>query len=289
MALGLLIVVVLIFALRGAFAGLSGVIGKLLGIALGYIAAWQYRAPLAVWVQQQTQLSLPKTVIEIGCGLLLFITTLFVVSKLIAALFTLLAKHIPFTRMLTDKEAVSGKIAGAMVNGSLAGIVFLLGLYVFGKFYSGADHSEPVQQLANRLGDSVYRLTSETSNLSFSSITNVMTQSQAVATNSQENSTSSTQSVKTLRGTATITSSDDPGKTLSIETFSEVIEEIQNSEPGAVQDLLNSDNMQAIIQNPKLRKTALEQLKNNPDQLQELLNNPQISDLINRLQPSGTQ
>lgn len=109
MASGILITVVLIFAMRGLFLGFSGVIGRLVGFGLGYYVAYSYRAQLAQFVSNSTEISLPAIVIQMMSGLALFLATLFISGLLISALFKLIGKVIPGFKAIMDKESLGGK------------------------------------------------------------------------------------------------------------------------------------------------------------------------------------
>ncbi len=283
MASGILITAVLIFAVRGMFLGFSGVIGRLLGFAAGYFVAYSYRVEVAEFITQNTSISLPAIALQMMSGLGLFIVTMFVTGLLVSAIFKLLGSTIPLFKAIVDNDSLGGKVAGASLNGAIAAAIVLLGIWGFGQATNQPPSNDPLYQIANQFGDKVYGLIADGEDFNLQGFSHSF--SQTISNGQVTSSTSSTTSYSNT-GTAVISNG---GKTLSIESVREVLEQAnQHSGDLDTAQLLNNPQLQNLINNPELRDMALKQLENNPEQLQDIqqqiMNNPQLLELMQRLQ-----
>ena len=304
MAGSLLLVVILIFALRGFFLSVTGVIGRLLGFILGYFIAYQFRGSLATVLSTQLGLELPAMVLQMISGLILFISVVFLTGLVVNAAFKTLGTIIPPLKAVTDKDSTTGKIIGAGLNGSLAAVIGLLLIWGIDQFRQNTP-DEFTHNLAWSLGNSIFgeidpqnwniqkltQFSSSVNGSTISTMTQVISQSSSSGSSSSMGSNTLTTSGKTYStGTATITSANDPAHSLSIETSREVIEQVLENNPQATEQLLQSQEVKAILDNPQLRDQAMQEIQNNlssgeiaPEQIQQFLNNPQLRQLMEQL------
>ena len=281
MASGILITAVLIFALRGMSLGFSGVIGRLLGFPLGYLAAYNYRAQLAEFITLNTGISLPSIALQTMSGLGLFIVTMFITGLVVSTLFKLLGTVIPIFKAIADNNSVGGKVAGATLNGAIAAAIVLLGIWGFGQVTHQQDSNDPLQQIANQFGDKVFGMIANSDDLNAQRFSQSFSQT---TSNGQVISSSSTRYSNI--GSAVIT---DGSKTFSIDSVREMLQQAgQNANGINTTEPVNSPQLQNLINNPELRDIVLQQLKNSPEQLQniqqQLIDNPQLLELMQRLQ-----
>lgn len=281
MASGILITAVLIFALRGMSLGFSGVIGRLLGFPLGYLAAYNYRAQLAEFITLNTGISLPSIALQMMSGLGLFIVTMFITGLVVSALFKLLGTVIPIFKAIADNNSVGGKVAGATLNGAIATAIVLLGIWGFGQVTHQQDSNDPLQQIANQFGDKVFGMIANGDDLNAQRFS----QSFSQTTSNGQVISSSSASYSNI-GSAVIT---DGSKIFSIDSVREMLQQAgQNANGINTAEPVNNPQLQNLINNPELRDMVLQQLKNSPEQLQniqqQLINNPQLLELMQRLQ-----
>ena len=281
MASGILITAVLIFALRGMSLGFSGVIGRLLGFPLGYLAAYNYRAQLAEFITLNTGISLPSIALQTMSGLGLFIVTMFITGLVVSTLFKLLGTVIPIFKAIADNNSIGGKVAGATLNGAIAAAIVLLGIWGFGQVTHQQDSNDPLQQIANQFGDKVFGMIANSDDLNAQRFSQSFSQT---TSNGQVISSSSTRYSNI--GSAVIT---DGSKTFSIDSVREMLQQAgQNANGINTTEPVNSPQLQNLINNPELRDIVLQQLKNSPEQLQniqqQLIDNPQLLELMQRLQ-----
>lgn len=266
MASSILIIAVLLFALRGLLLGFSGVIGRLLGFALGYLVADHYRDPLADFISLNTSIGLPAVALQIISGLGLFIVTLFFTGLIVAMLFKLLGRVIPIFKMIADNHSIGGKIAGATLNGAIATAVVLLGLWGFGKVTQQQDPDDRLQHIANQFGDKVFGIIADNNDFNVEHFSQSFSQ-----TTSNGQVTRSTSAGYSSFGSTDTNSS-------SRTNIDSVIELLQQYNQNG-----NGINTAELLNNPQLQE-----LINNPEQLQhiqqQIINNPQLQELMQRLQ-----
>jgi uncharacterized membrane protein required for colicin V production len=283
MASGLLITAVLFFAVRGMFLGISGVIGRLAGFALGYVVAYRFRHQLAAFVSQNTGINLPDVALQMMSGLVLFVSTMFITGLLVNGLFKLLGKSIPGFDAMADRNSIGSKVAGATANGCIAAAIVLMGIWGYGKVTGSQQPEDRLQQFANRFGDQVFTAVSDNTDLDldidFQSFSSTSTSSVQRTVNQQTNT------VSTTTGSAYIVSSSNPEKSLSIETVRQAIEQKTGLKADASGNYSN-EQLQSLANNPELRDMAMRQLQDNPEQLQQLLNNPKLMEFLEQFNTS---
>lgn len=271
MATGLFIVVVLIFILRGIFLGLSGVIGRLLGFVLAYYFAYNYRGHAVNFIEQQAAINLAPMILEVICGVAIFISTLLITGLLVAFAFKLLASIIPAFKQLADSKSSTAMVAGAVVNGSLGAAIVLMVMWGIGLANNKAGDDSALQRVANQFGNKVFAFVTDNTDI------NIQTSSYSQSTKTY-NSTKQTRTT----GTAIITSSNNPEKSLSIETFEQMATDTTANQGNDfdLTTLLANEKVQSLLNNPELRNTLMQQLQNNPEKVQQLLDNPQLQELL---------
>ncbi|ARN74642.1 hypothetical protein [Oceanicoccus sagamiensis] len=284
MAEGILITAVLIFAVRGMFLGFSGVIGRLLGFALGYFVAYSYREQLALFISQNTTINLPPVALQMMSGLGLFIATMLVTGLAVSTIFKLLGHIIPLFKTIVDNDSLGGRVAGATLNGAIAAAIVLLGMWGVGQFTQKTDPNDPLQKIANQFGDTVFGAISDNGDFNIQGFSKSF--SQTISNGQIISTTSTSTSYTNTGGTATI---GNLSNSLSIDTVREVLEQAGNGNTTIdTSALLNNPQLQNMINNPEFRDMAVQQMENNPDQLQaiqqQIMNNPQLRELMQQLQ-----
>ncbi len=314
MATSLLTVLVLIFCLRGLFLGLNGVIGRIVGIVLGYYLAYSYRDQLAGVLRNNLELDIPIVGFQVISGLLIFVVTLFVTGLVVNLALSMLGGLIPPLRTLTDKDNMSSKVAGAIVNGCLGVAIGLLAIWGYGMLSGKPLKGDLVTDTANRFGNFIFSTIESSGSFSLNnfslnplslnnlslnnvsqhnpgqsgstptiSLSQLQSLSQLLNTNklqttdSESGSESNTRPAPTSssRGTAVIVSASDPTRRLSIETVRDIIEDKLETN-----DQLAPSELQQLIANPEASQQALQQMQNSPQQVQAILNNPQLRELM---------
>jgi hypothetical protein len=286
MASGLLITAVLVFAVRGMFLGLTGVIGRFIGFILAYIAAYSFRHQLAAFVSTNTSITLPTTILEVICGIALFVVTMFITGLIIKAAFKLIGKVIPGFTAIADQDSWGGKITGATLNGLIGAAIVLIGIWGYGKVTGKIDPNDELQQFANSFGDKAFNFVSDNTDLSIQSFSSSSFSSSSITTSSKPTSSRPSKSVSTSNGSATIVSSSNPEKSLSIESIRQIIEEVQPSEDGSGVSF-SSSQIQGLLENSEIRDQALQMLQDNPEQLEKVMNNPKLMELLEKFQTSA--
>lgn len=290
MASGILITAVLVFAVRGMFLGFTGVVGKLIGFLLAYIIAFSFRNQLAVFISENTSISLPVTALQIAAGLVLFFGTLFLTGFLISMLFKSLGKVIPGFNKLVDKDSLGGKITGATLNGLIGAAIVLIGIWGYGKFANTSNPDDKLQNIANRFGDTLFSVVKNNADIGIQSFSSYSSSSYSLSTQSTStdaNTDKKKSSVTTSTGSAFIVSSSNPEKTISIENIQEIIESSGIELDTNSVDINNEENMQNLLNNPEIRDKALQYLQDNPQKIQEVLSNPQLKQLLETLSSSN--
>jgi uncharacterized membrane protein required for colicin V production len=295
MASSVLMIAVIVFAIRGFFLGFVGVIGKAIGLVLGYVLAISYRSDAAIWVSSNTSISsinLPSMIIEIGCGAALFFAALFTTGFVVSACAGLLKKMIPPLEPILNKDSTAGRTTGAISNALLGAAIVLIGIWIYAMMGKGTVEPPLLQQVANTFGNHFFKVVKQNSSLSlpnFNSPTpapKVYTASPAALAPNTETTTKTT--TGTTTGTAVIVSEANPDKKFSIESSYQQILETQGSAEGNdLSSMLGNEQLQALLNNPQVRQFAMEQIKSgagpvneisektglSPEQLQQLLEN----------------
>lgn len=267
MASSILFGVAFAFAVRGLQLGLVGVISRSSGVLLGYYLGFSYRAGAAEVVAARTGTDLPPLVLQAICGGVIFFTTLFLVAQCVSSIFKLLALVIPPVKTLIDNKSWPGKIAGSITNAVIGAIIVLLGLWGYDQVSKKPLPTTELQVFANDFGNAIFF--PESSSTSFIS-------------------TKSSDTIESIfsRGTATISSESDPEKTLSIESIREIFQTSPNSQFETIDPakLMDSEQLQTLLEDPKIRQLVMDQLQENPEQLKDILNNPTLRDIFSETQ-----
>ncbi|GEM_PF-6605097 len=291
MATGILITVVLVFAVRGMFLGFAGVIGKTAGIIGGYLVAYHYRHPLAELIASHITISLPPAVIAAISGSILFISTMIVTGLAVAMICRAICATIPALNVILNKASWGSKCAGAINNGAIGLALALLGLWAFGLTTGNADHTDPVQANANRFGEAVFLIVSEHTDITLPKLpsskltpgtpklSNRLTSlTEKIRSASPENS----HDQSLAQGSAIIQSAADPGKRVSY--YPQNNSTTSTSAEGYVLSLIDSKQIEQLTNNPELLDIARKSVGNNPEQLQKILSHPQLRKLLEFLQ-----
>jgi hypothetical protein len=266
MAWSILFLAVLIFAFRGYFLSLPGVIGRVSGIICGYLLAFQHRQALGAYLAAQINYPLPALAYEGIAGVGLFFGSLLLISLTINYLCRLLAALIPALSPLLSKGTLTSRIGGAIGNSAIAVVFFLLGLWLYGLLIQPGQRDE-LQQVADRFGSSL-----------FATAVQQYQQRETVVETSHSKLTHNT-------GSAVISSGN---KTLSIEVVNQANELLESIPADQVQKLVNHDELQQQLQSAlgdaEIQDMAQQFLRDNPEAIQEALQNPDIQKLIEQLQ-----
>ncbi|MEE8056463.1 MAG: CvpA family protein [Pseudomonadales bacterium] len=280
-ASSLLFIVVVFFSIRGFFRGFPGVVARLLGFILGYVMATVYRNSLATFIAERTTIDLPPQVLQIASSAILFFATLFSVGLIVTGIFSLLTKIIPASQGLLDGKSTISRIFGALSNGFIGAAMVLIALWGYGLVSNNTEPPDTLQTIANTFGDSMLSLVSKTADL----ITNNSDNSPARKKYPSHTTTAHQSPVIVETGSAEIISASNPDKRISIKTITKLVEQL-NPRTDTATDLdqrLKSEKVQDLLSDPAIRKMALEQLKNNPDQIMEALNNPKFRELLEQM------
>lgn len=286
MAMAILITAVLVFAVRGMFLGFAGVIGRVAGIVCGYWAAYSYRYQLAELVASQASISIPSIVIELLSGVALFFGGMIAGSLVIGGLVKGITGAVPGLKVLANRESLPSKCAGAVTNSALAVAIVLSGIWGYGLASGDFDHSDPLQQHANRFGESVFSIVQKYSNLSLADLDSNSLQLkdllEPAANSTQSPALERSPQSSSVRGSAVIHSESNPEKTLSINSTTHIISEAEddNQQPQRV----TSDTIATMLDHQELLGTAQLQLEENPELLQQILNTPKLKTLLEFLQ-----
>jgi hypothetical protein len=282
MAEGILITVVIMFALRGLFLGFVGVVSRVTGIILAYYMAYNYREVttsfLTSFFAEGSNNSL-TLILPIVSSLLLFFGTMIITGLIVSTAFKSLAAIIPALKSFAENKSISGKLLGAITNGTIGAIIVLIGIWGYGFAIGNTIDQTPDNKLqiaANTVGDFLFADLKNNPNLRIQT-----------TTQSSSNNNYSSRSSKTIieHGSAIIVSEDNPEKTLSINTVREIIDNnLQSDETNAAQlNLLNNSTVEKIMNNPELQSMALEHMQNNPEQIQAILENPKLKEFLEQL------
>jgi hypothetical protein len=265
MAWSILFIAVLIFAFRGYFLALPGVIGRCLGLILAYLVAYQYHQLVADWLSTLVNSPIPPLAFKIIAGSGLFFITLIATSLLIKLACHGLIKLIPFLSPLLDKTALTSRVAGAAGNSAIAVALVLIGLWGYG-LINKPQAPDALQQVADQFGHAL-----------FSNAVNSLNISHFFSTTITSHQSSG-------NGSAVIQSD---SKTLRIESqpqsnFHDIqLPDVNLQQLGELmQDEQLQQKLQAAMQDEELMRKAQEYIKENPQALQEALDSPELQQMI---------
>lgn len=317
MASGLLIIALLVFAVRGYFLSLPGVIARLLGLLCAYFVAFSFRSDLAALLASKIQSDVHPMLLQVISSAVLFFGTLFLVSLVILSLFRLLTRLAPALRGILSRDALGSRLGGAALNGTVGAVLVLVGLWVYGFTLGKNSEADALQRFANRFGDSAFALTRRL--LDSQSPPDQTPQAVASTPSTSEDAPVASEEPEEvvtaiIRGTAEIRSEENPEKHVFIERYSAVTPKPKpepldllglgttpEPEPSGdeksllqqlvgatdLKELLKRKDVQEIAGDPKVRQKALEILQSNPELLNDAAQNPKYRKLLEQLQQSG--
>lgn len=287
MASGILFIAILIFATRGYFLSLPGVIARLIGLLCAYFVAFGFRAELASMLATKSHSDMHPMLLQAVSGAVLFFGTLFFVSLTILGLFKLTTRLIPALRPVLSREALGSRIGGATLNGAVGAVLVLAGLWVYGFTLGKNTEPDGLQQFANQFGDRAFALTrqllesdrDESRRQTVAASRTIARGTQAGAIEQDTIVTAEEEDVAELvtpiiRGTAEIRSVDNPDKHLFIERYQAVTPEPKTE----VTDWLEDDTEAEESTEPNSEQSLLEQLIGATD-LETLLKRKDVKDI----------
>lgn len=112
-----------VFALRGAVLGITALLARLAAMAAGYLAVFHGHALSSHWLAGQWP-EIPPLIFQLAAGLLLFLAGAVAATWLLHLFFWLLRLHPAMDEALAEKT-VAGRVTGAAVN-SLLGLVLIM-------------------------------------------------------------------------------------------------------------------------------------------------------------------
>ena len=271
------------FVLRGLFLGFVGVISKVVGIILAYYITFNFRTPVAEFIATQTTLTIPITVLPIISSILLFFGTLIITGFAINLMCKLLATLAPPLKPLFSNGSITAKLFGAITNGAIGALLVLLGIWGYDKATEADPNRDTLHKLAHTVGTTVFTFATEGNNVN---ITSAFTKKN----NDTQNNTHAV-TTRTIKGTAHIVSEEDPTKTVSIETMTQMLSEIAEKQNLNVDDnvLFETGKIQALIKHSAIKDMALEHMKNNPEAMLKLMQNPDIKPILESIEKQQTQ
>lgn len=291
MATAVLITALLLFAVRGIFLGLNGVIARFLGFVGGYYMAYTYRTDLADAIASFPEVTVPDIFLQIASGLVLFFGTMALCSIAVSLLFKLLANIVPGFKKLLAHETTGGKVTGAVLNAGLGAAVALIAIAVFTAFTGKVDKNDQVQALAIQFGDTAFAIAENQSLVKIPSLNTALSKVELsgnaanhVNTNATDRNANDADSSgnSESRGSIVISSKTNPSMNRSIKIENSTSAKLNNT---AITDELNLDTstIKGLLGNSELKNLAQQQIAENPEKVKELLNNPKIQELLKSL------
>lgn len=241
MTASILFIVTLFFAIRGFFQGFTAVIARLLGFLLGYYLAYSYRQPLAELISEHSSISASPMILQVAASASIFFATVFIIGLLVTGALALVTRLVPATKELFDKNSPGSRVFGAGTNGLTGAAIVLIGLWGYALTVTPSKPPDSLQQFANHFGDSVLALVSHMAN-------------------------------------------DNPGKQAlegrqndNFDRHSASSENNNSNRHGnGIQQLLQNKKIRNLLDDPAIKKMAIEQLTNKPQSFFEDLNEPQL-------------
>lgn len=146
LSLGIFIVILLFFSLRGYFKGFFGALSSIVSLVIAYISAFLFVKPVALLLREQ--LGLEGMLIYLIAGLIIFA----IVSTVVSLFFLALEKLVHANAALTLPSKIGGLCVGILV-GSLVGAVAIYGVSIAREI--GQDEkvvsAKPVDHTARKL------------------------------------------------------------------------------------------------------------------------------------------
>lgn len=299
MVSSILLMAVLVFSIRGFFLGFPRVIARLLGFICGYIVSLSGRQPLANLLLEKQLVEISPLILQVLASAVLFFGTLFLVTVLVTSLFKLTAKVIPGLSELVDKDSPGSRVFGAGTNGFIGAAIVLLGLWGYNLFTDKAPSSQ-LDHIANNLGANLLSFAS--SAISTKPTNTPQTRpSNKVAPVTVNRPIEDTQGsiqerlssmlgainqseefdapINKLNGNLNNNTNDNNDIMSSLNSTELNSTELNSTE---LNKLLDNPDIKQLMSDPALRKMALENMQDNPQQLMDALNNPALRDLLNQ-------
>lgn len=292
MVSSILLMAVMVFSIRGFFLGFPRVIARLLGFICAYIASLVGRQPLAELLVEKQLIEISPLILQVLSGAVLFFGTLFLVTLLVTSLFKMAAKIIPGLSELVDKDSPGSRVFGAGTNAMIGAACVLIGLWGYNLFTDKAPETR-LDHIANNLGTNLLAFASQSvgakpdsrpSSKPQARPTDQITE-QAINSTTEDSDTQASIQQQLL----SVVSAMSQNKTLSDSAGT-----ADNHGDGPIgtlniaelNELLDNPNIKQLLADPALRKMALENMQDNPQQLMDALNNPDFRNLLNQ-QPQG--
>ena len=130
MALGILLIVTLIFAIRGYSMGFVDWLIKTVGLLMGFMVAYSFREDVAFLLQPHLPAFIPDLLQKVLASILLFIGTVLVVNVCAHSVKKSIAKQLP--EKDPKKRPLGNKLLGAGCNAAIGAVLAILILWCFG-------------------------------------------------------------------------------------------------------------------------------------------------------------
>jgi len=280
MAWSILFIAVLIFAFRGFFLATPGVIGRCMGLVLGYLTAFLYHQSVANWLDNLISSPLPPIAFKIIAGSGLFFLVMISTNILVRLLCRGLSKALPFLSPILDKNALTSRLVGAVGNSCIAIALVLIGLWAYGQF-SKPQNPDNLQLAANKFGGVLFANAGDFFNTSYFSSTQT-----TVNGNTRTTTTSTRKSTGT--GTAVIQTATETIRLEAPHQQPRVDSTQQNIDLQQLGQLMQNQEVQeqlkTVLNNEQMMKMAEDYIKNNPQALKDAMDNPNIQQLFQQFQ-----
>lgn len=123
LSLGIFIVVLVFFGLRGYHKGFFGALNSIVGLVLAYISAFLFVKPVVLLLREH--LELEGMLVYLIAGLIIFA----IVSTVVSLIFLLLEKLVHSNAALTIPSKIGGLCVGLLV-GCLVGVIAVYGISI---------------------------------------------------------------------------------------------------------------------------------------------------------------
>lgn len=287
MAWSILFIAVLIFAFRGFFLATPGVIGRCIGLVLGYLTAFLYHQSVANWLDSIIDSPLPPVAFKVIAGSGLFFLVVISINILVRLVCQGLSKALPFLSPILDKNALTSRLVGAVGNSCIAIALVLIGLWAYGQF-SNPKNPDELQLAANQFGDALFANVNAGDFFNSSYFSSTKT---TISGNTRTTTTTSRKSTGT--GTAVIQTATEtirleaPHQQPSVDSIQQNIDIQQLGQLMQNQEV--QEQLKTVLQNDQMMQMAEDYIKNNPQALKDAMNNPQIRQLLQQFQQRQQQ
>lgn len=258
----LFITVIAVFAIRGLFAGFTGVIARISSLVLGYLSVMYYQPVAATFVSSLLAEDTSPMVISLLSSAGLFVTVYFITSTLIQLCTHALGLLVPYLKPLLSKRSTASSIAGLAINSCVGALLFLVGLWAYGLLLEPPQQKNALHLAADYVGAQIMK----SDNRKKLSELNQLLGNKAEANSTTDAAADAGKQVNTM-GSAIIISEANPEKQLSL---------LQNINPEQLTTLLEdsaitSKLIETLQNNPESMKELEALLKDNPEAVQRLL------------------